>query len=130
MALALINFLRSDDSISEHPEYEAALAKHLDFLMSVRLSNGRFYGNYEDESGAGKGNLSPYFDGGTLLPLRKHETIPISGSGTDCCWSRPNRCTEFTSTRHDVRISTDMLPKVSTKGIHGVLQNLPQRSSC
>lgn len=76
MALALINFLRSDDSISEHPEYEAALAKHLDFLMSVRLSKGQFYGNYKDESGAGKGNLSPYFDGGTLLALAKARTHP------------------------------------------------------
>ena len=71
MALALIDFLRWDDSITEYPEYEAALVKYLAFLMSLRLSNGQFYKSYEYESGTGGGNPSPYFDGEILLALAK-----------------------------------------------------------
>ena len=71
MALALIDFLRSEDSFEEYLEYEAALVKYLDFLMSLRLSNGQFYKSYEYESGTGGGNPSPYFDGEILLALVK-----------------------------------------------------------
>ena len=71
MALTLIDFLRSEDSFEEYPEYEAALVKYLDFLMSLRLSNGQFYKSYEYESGTGGGNPSPYFDGEILLALVK-----------------------------------------------------------
>lgn len=116
MALALIDFLRSEDSFEEYPEYEAALVKYLDFLMSLRLSNGQFYKSYEYESGTGGGNPSPYFDGEILLALVKARNHLDLRHGTDYCWSRPNRCTEFTSTRHGVRIPTAMLPRVSTNG--------------
>ncbi len=71
MALALIDFLRSDDSIAEHPEYEAALVKCLDFLISLRQANGHFSKSYDYETGWGDGSPSPYFDGEILLALVK-----------------------------------------------------------
>ncbi len=71
MALALLDFLRSGDSTAEDPEYEAALVKYLNFLVSLRLPNGHFFKSYDYESGKGEGSPSPYFDGETLLALVK-----------------------------------------------------------
>ena len=71
MALALIDFLRSDDSIAEHPEYKAALVKYLDFLISLRLDNGHFSKSYDYQTGWGEAGPSPYFDGEILLALAK-----------------------------------------------------------
>ncbi len=71
VALALIDFLRSDDSSADEPEYRAALPKYLNFLISLRLPNGQFFKSYDYETGRGAGDPSPYFDGEVLLALAK-----------------------------------------------------------
>ena len=76
MTLALIDFLRSDDSTADEPEYRSALLKYLDFLISLRLTT---------RPEGGQATLHPILTERYYWLWRKHETTSISGSGTSCC---------------------------------------------
>lgn len=71
VALSLIEWLRSDNTIENRAQYEADLNEYLSFLRSLRKENGQFFSQFEYKNGTGKGNPSPYFDGESLLALTK-----------------------------------------------------------
>lgn len=71
VSLALIEWLKSDESIENRAQYEADLSEYLSFLRSLRMENGQFFSRFQHKNGSGVGNPSPYFDGEALLALTK-----------------------------------------------------------
>lgn len=67
VALSLIDFLRAgaDDA------YRTELDEYVAFLVSLRTDHGQFHGTYDLDTGAPRGEPSPYFDGEALLALVK-----------------------------------------------------------
>lgn len=69
LALALIDFMRPPGTT------DAALAiqlrQYLDYLISIRMPSGLFYGLYRTDDGTGFEEPSPYVDGEALLAMAK-----------------------------------------------------------
>ena len=70
VSLALIEWLKSDESIENRAQYEADLSEYLSFLRSLRMENGQF-SHVFNIKWFWSGNPSPYFDGEALLALTK-----------------------------------------------------------
>ncbi|MCG6534043.1 MAG: AGE family epimerase/isomerase [Syntrophales bacterium LBB04] len=75
VTLTLADFLSSAKDLPTdiRQKYEKDLNSYLNFLISLRKSNGQFFGSYELKTGKGTGLPSPYFDGESLLALIKTE---------------------------------------------------------
>lgn len=72
VALALEDLLDTDVYLAERDAYETQLDEYINFLLSLRRSDGLFYGNYDFVTGTGTGDPSPYYDGEILLALSKY----------------------------------------------------------
>ncbi len=71
VALALIELLRSKADLPNRKKYERDLEQYLNFLLSLRMRDGRFYGGYLLSNGKGVSRPSPYSDGEALLAFIK-----------------------------------------------------------
>ena len=71
VTLALIDFIPTVQDKKVKDGYRNDLNQYLNFLLSARQQNGRFYSSYDLKTGQPFGNPSPYFDGEALLALVK-----------------------------------------------------------
>ena len=71
VTLALIDFLRAEKTLPQRAEYERELDGYVRFLLSLRMTDGRFCSAYNLRTGKGFGAPSSYFDGEALLALAK-----------------------------------------------------------
>ncbi|MCO6455719.1 MAG: hypothetical protein J5I93_10530 [Pirellulaceae bacterium] len=71
VSLAAIEYLRSAGDTEASATVRRQLEAYLQFLLSLRRHDGRFYSQYRWSSGEGIGLPSSYFDGETLLALTK-----------------------------------------------------------
>lgn len=71
VALALVEYLRTDKTVDCFDEYNQYLKEFIEFLLSLRLQSGQFDMSYQIVDGKGFDGPSPYFDGETLLALIK-----------------------------------------------------------
>lgn len=71
VALAIVEFLRSDQHPELHAGYKTELDHYLRFLLSLRMPNGQFHESFAVADGHGIGSSSPYSDGEVLLALVK-----------------------------------------------------------
>lgn len=71
VTLALIDFIPTVQDKKVKEGYKNDLNQYLNFLLSARQKDGRFYSSYNLKTGQPFGDPSPYFDGECLLALAK-----------------------------------------------------------
>lgn len=71
VCLAYIEVLQTPLETLDQKNYSKSLDGYLNFLLSLRKSDGHFHPYYDFNNGSGNGEPNPYFDGESLLTMSK-----------------------------------------------------------